>query len=154
MNPPPAGAGQHPRHGLDDVIHAPVRFSIVATLTGVDRAEFAFLRDVVEVSDSVLSKQISVLEQAGYVKVTKGYVGKRPRTWLALTPAGRRAFDAHLEALGAIAALGRPDRPGAAVPAGAQVPAGAAGSGPADGARVFGADEAGALPAADPSSAG
>lgn len=119
MTPSSAATGQHPRHGLDDVIHAPVRFSIMATLSGVDRAEFAFLRDAVEVSDSVLSKQVSVLEQAGYVKVAKGYVGKRPRTWLSLTPAGRRAFDTHLTALGAIAALGRTTPTGGTAGAGA-----------------------------------
>jgi DNA-binding MarR family transcriptional regulator len=94
--------GTHPRHRLDDVIHAPVRFSIVATLAAVDRAEFKFVRDTVEVSDSVLSKQISTLEEAGYVKVKKGYVGKRPRTWLGLTAKGRRAYEAHLGALRAI----------------------------------------------------
>jgi DNA-binding MarR family transcriptional regulator len=95
--------GRHPRHALDDTIHAPVRFSIVATLAGLDRAEFAFVRDTVEISDSVLSKQVSVLEQAGYVLVKKGYVGKRPRTWLALSPAGREAYRSHLAALTEIA---------------------------------------------------
>ena len=93
----------HARHRLDDVIHAPVRFSIVATLAGVDEAEFALVRDEVEISDSVLSKQVSTLEQAGYVKVRKGYVGKRPRTWLSLTPAGRTAYTGHLAALREIA---------------------------------------------------
>ncbi|MEV0401861.1 transcriptional regulator [Actinoallomurus sp. NPDC050550] len=93
----------HPRHGLDEVIHSPVRFSIVATLAAAEKAEFGYVRDTVEVSDSVLSKQVGVLEKAGYVKVTKGYVGKRPRTWLALTPDGRAAFAAHCQALRAIA---------------------------------------------------
>lgn len=87
------------RQRLDEVIHAPVRFSIVAALSTVDEAEFAAVRDAVEVSDSVLSKAASVLEQAGYVKVKKGYVGKRPRTWLALTKLGRTAYAAHLAAL-------------------------------------------------------
>lgn len=95
--------GGHARHRLDEVIHAPVRFSIVASLAKVENAEFAAVRDAVEVSDSVLSKQASQLEAAGYVKVTKGYVGKRPRTWLSLTARGREAFAAHLDALRAIA---------------------------------------------------
>jgi DNA-binding MarR family transcriptional regulator len=102
---PSSAPGQHPRHGLDEVIHAPVRFSIMATLAGVDRAEFRFVRDTVEISDSVLSKQVSVLEQAGYLRVTKGYVGKRPRTWLALSPTGAAAYAAHLAALTEIASL-------------------------------------------------
>ena len=53
--------------------------------------------------DSVLSKQVSTLEQAGYVRVRKGYVGKRPRTWLSLTRAGRDAYTGHLGALREIA---------------------------------------------------
>lgn len=80
-----------------------MRFSIVATLAAADKAEFSFLRDSVEVSDSTLSKQVVILGAAGYVKVTKGYVGKRPRTWLSLTSAGREAFTAHLATLNAIA---------------------------------------------------
>ncbi|GAB3958395.1 hypothetical protein GCM10029978_003240 [Actinoallomurus acanthiterrae] len=80
-----------------------MRFSIVATLAAAEKAEFGYVRDTVEVSDSVLSKQVAVLEKAGYVKVTKGYVGKRPRTWLALTPDGQASFKAHCQALRAIA---------------------------------------------------
>jgi DNA-binding MarR family transcriptional regulator len=82
----------HPRHQLDEIIHAPVRLSIMAALASADRVAFAFLRDLVEVSDSLLSKQISVLEGAGYVDVVKGYEGRRPRTWYALTPQGQKAF--------------------------------------------------------------
>ena len=96
---------QHARFRLDEVIHAPVRFSIVAALAKVDQAEFSAVRDAVQVSDSVLSKQVALLEQAGYVIVKKGYVGKRPRTWLSLSTAGDSALRRHLAALRAIAAL-------------------------------------------------
>lgn len=95
--------GRHARHQLDGVIHAPVRFSIVAALAEVDEAEFGHVRDTIEISDSVLSKQSTQLEAAGYVKIRKGYVGKRPRTWLSLTPSGRAAYQRHLDALRAIA---------------------------------------------------
>ena len=95
---------EHARHRLDETIHAPVRFSIVAALAKVDEAEFKAVRDAIEVSDSVLSKQASALEVAGYVRIKKGYVGKRPRTWLSLTPQGRTAFESHLAALREIAA--------------------------------------------------
>ena len=97
------GSGAHPRHRLQPVLHSPVRLSIVACLAAAEKAEFGFVRDTVELSDSALSKQASILEQAGFVKAKKGYVGKFPRTWLSLTAAGRRAFDAHLAALAAIA---------------------------------------------------
>ena len=93
----------HPRHDLDDLLGHPVRFSVVAMLAAAERAEFAFVRDNVEVSDSVLSKQMSALEQAGYVKVSKAFVGRRPRTWLSLTGEGRRRFARHMNALREIA---------------------------------------------------
>ncbi len=93
----------HPRHRLDPVIHSPVRFSVVAALTAADKVEFRFVRDLVEVSDSVLSQHVTTLEQAGYVTVTKGQAGRRPRTWLALTPHGRAAFRDHLAVLNRIA---------------------------------------------------
>ncbi|WP_412734588.1 winged helix-turn-helix domain-containing protein [Krasilnikovia sp. MM14-A1259] len=95
--------GAHPRHRLDPLIHAPIRLSIVAYLSEVDRAEFALVRDAVELTAAALSKQVSLLEEAGYVTVEKGYVGKRPRTWLALAPTGREALARHLAALRAIA---------------------------------------------------
>ncbi|PRY60172.1 DNA-binding MarR family transcriptional regulator [Knoellia remsis] len=100
MTAPPAS---HARHQLDDVIHSPIRFSIVAALASVDESDFATLRDSIEISDSALSKQVTTLESAGYVKVRKGYVGKRPRTWLALTSRGRTAYAKHLAALREIA---------------------------------------------------
>jgi len=93
----------HPRHQLDELLTHPVRFSIVAMLTAADRAEFGFVRDQIEISDSMLSKQMNALEQAGYVKVRKAFVGKRGRTWLSLTSQGRRTFDRHLSALHTIA---------------------------------------------------
>jgi DNA-binding HxlR family transcriptional regulator len=97
--------GRHPRHDLDDVLSNGVRLSIVAALQGVERAEFALVRDSVEITDSALSKQCALLESIGYIEVTKGRVGRRPRTWLALTPAGRDALSGHMVALRAIADL-------------------------------------------------
>lgn len=106
MTPPlpgPDAVGEPARARLDEVIHSPVRLSVVAALAATDEAEFGAVRDAVEISDSALSKAVTVLEQAGYVTVRKGYVGKRPRTWLALTPDGRAALRDHLAALRAIA---------------------------------------------------
>lgn len=93
----------HPRHQLDPVVHTPTRFSILAALMTADKAEFRFIRDIVEISDSVLSQPVTTLERAGYVKVTKGQAGRKPRTWLSITRAGRTAFRAHLAVLNQIA---------------------------------------------------
>jgi len=79
----------------------------MAFLSEVNRAEFALVRESVELTAPALSKQVAMLEEAGYLKVEKGYVGKRPRTWLSLTTTGLRAMRQHLDALRAIA--GGPD---------------------------------------------
>lgn len=89
----------HPRHRLDDVISSPLRLSIVAALSAVEKAEFRAVRDAVEISDSLLSKQVALLEQAGYVDVHKGRLGRRPLTWLVLNETGREALSAHVAAL-------------------------------------------------------
>jgi DNA-binding MarR family transcriptional regulator len=94
----------HPRHEVDEHLNSPVRLSIIATLAKVNDAEFQVVRDAIELSDSVLSKQISLLEGVGYVEVRKGYVGKRPRTWLSATELGRDALVKHISALRAITA--------------------------------------------------
>ena len=98
-------AVQHPRHDLDDLLTHAVRFSIVAALAGVEKAEFAAVRDSVEITAPTLSKQVALLEGAGYVDVEKGRVGRQARTWLLLTGAGREAYTRHLAALRRIAGL-------------------------------------------------
>ena len=70
----------HPRTRLDELIHQPVRFSLMAALARAEELEFRFLRAALGVSDSVLSRQASTLEGAGYVRIRKGFVGRRPRT--------------------------------------------------------------------------
>jgi DNA-binding MarR family transcriptional regulator len=89
---------------LDPVIHAPARLHICALLSGVDEAEFAVVREEVEVSDSVLSKHLKQLEDAGYVRLRKATVASRQRTWLSLTRAGRFAFKAHMAELNRLVA--------------------------------------------------
>ncbi|MBY8886330.1 transcriptional regulator [Streptomyces sp. PTM05] len=75
---------------------------MMAFLAGCLEAEFAAVRDYLQVSDASVSRIASALEEAGYVKVRKGYVGRRPRTWLSLTRDGRVALTRHLAALQAI----------------------------------------------------
>ena len=85
--------------GLDPVIHAPARLQVVTTLSAVSEAEFATLRAALEVSDSVLSKHISALADAGYVHSRKGVQAGRRTTWIGLTTAGRDALREHVAAL-------------------------------------------------------
>ena len=89
---------------IDPVLHAPARLQIAAVLARVDDVEFATLREIAEISDSVLSKHLSALSEAGYVKLSKARQDGRQRTWAAFTPTGRKAFAAHMRALQALVA--------------------------------------------------
>ncbi len=89
----------HPAQRLDDTVHQRVRLGILAVLREVTRADFGYLRDALELTDGNLSRHIAVLEQAGLVNVEKGFEGKRPRTWVQITKAGRLALKAELAAL-------------------------------------------------------
>jgi DNA-binding MarR family transcriptional regulator len=84
---------------LDPVIHAPNRLQICCMLAGVDTMDFATIREALDVSESVLSKHIKTLEEAGLVALSKTPSEGRVRTWLSLTGAGRKALKGHLAAL-------------------------------------------------------
>ena len=84
---------------FDTVVHAPLRLQVCAMLAAVESAEFSAVRDELGVSDSVLSKHVKVLTDAGYLRVRKAVVASRQRTWLALTSNGRRALAGHVAEL-------------------------------------------------------
>lgn len=89
---------------IDATLLHPMRLTICAYLSGCAEAEFAVVRDYCGLGSPSMSKHAADLERRGYIWVRKGYVGKRPRTWLALTPRGRHALDQHLAAVQEIAA--------------------------------------------------
>ena len=89
---------------FDELIHAPTRLSIVSLLAATDWANFKYLRDSVGLSDSALSKQLTTLEDVGYVEIRKIFAGKRPLTTVRLSAYGRRAFTRHVAALQEIVA--------------------------------------------------
>jgi len=94
---------------INDVIHGRVRLAIMAFLAstatgeeGEDGIDFTHLKKSINVSDGNLSTHMRKLEEAGYLKVTKQFKGKRPQTLCQLTQGGRAAFTAylaHLESL-------------------------------------------------------
>jgi DNA-binding MarR family transcriptional regulator len=83
---------EHPANGLDDVVHQRVRLGILAIAHEARRVEFGFLRTTLQLTAGNLGQHLTVLEKAGLVRIEKGYQGKRPRTWVALTPAGQAAL--------------------------------------------------------------
>jgi len=91
---------------FDEVVHAPNRLQICAMLSAVDSADFATVRDGLGVADSVLSKHVRVLHEAGYVAIHKATSASRVRTSLSLTETGRAAYEGHVAALQAIVGNG------------------------------------------------
>ncbi len=86
---------------LDEVIHAPNRLAICAILSAAGAVEFGAIRDELGVADSVISKHLKVLLEAGYVatETRPDATSRRPRNWVSLTPAGRAAFTVYATAL-------------------------------------------------------
>lgn len=93
----------------DEIIHQPVRLKIMAALNTLESRqwlEFVALRAIVEATDGNLGAHLSTLETAGYVLVKKDFIGKKPRTRVCLSRAGRAAFGGYVTALQAILAPG------------------------------------------------
>ena len=98
-------------NGIDPLIHPPARLRLMAMLSAVTEAEFATLRDRLEVSDSVLSKHIGTLAAASYVSSRKGsHLGRRT-TWVAITPGGSDALACHAAGLREVIAGVRASQP-------------------------------------------
>ena len=96
-----AADGFDPRD-IDEVIHGPVRLAIMAFLSGAGRATFAELKARAGVTDGNLSVHLRKLEDAGYVLIEKAFVDRRPLTTAILSEAGRTAWIAYLDRMGAI----------------------------------------------------
>ena len=89
----------------DEIIHQQLRLKIMATLNSLpsrDAIEFPRLKATIEATDGNLGAHLSTLEHAGYISIEKDFEGRRPRTRVAITRAGRRAFVQHVEYLRAI----------------------------------------------------
>jgi DNA-binding MarR family transcriptional regulator len=95
---------EHPTNGLDDVVHQKHRLGILTVAAESKRVEFGYLRNALELTAGNLSRHITVLEKSELVQVEKGYDGKRPKTWISITPEGRTALAQEIAALRALIA--------------------------------------------------
>lgn len=87
---------------LNKVIHEPARLRIMATLISLrkdEQIDFGSLGKLLELSDGNLGSHLQKLETAGYVDIEKTFEGKRPKTYVARTAEGGKAFRAHVKAL-------------------------------------------------------
>jgi DNA-binding MarR family transcriptional regulator len=89
----------HPANGLNDVVHQRVRLGILTIAHEARKVEFGYLRECLELTAGNLSQHLTVLEKAGLVTIDKGYAGKRARTWITLTKAGRAALREEIDQL-------------------------------------------------------
>lgn len=85
---------------IDEVIHGRVRLGVMAYLSGAGSADFNTLKARLQATDGNLSAHLRKLEDAGFVRVEKAFVNRKPLTTLTLTDAGRTAFAAYLDAIG------------------------------------------------------
>ena len=98
---------------LDEVIHQPLRLRIMAALNALPGAiglEFSRLKKLTGATDGNLGAHIETLARAGYVRVDKAFVGKKPQTTVTATAAGRGAFARHVATLQAIIAASERDK--------------------------------------------
>jgi len=92
----------HPTSALDDIIHQRVRLGILAVLSESRRADFGYLKEVLEVTAGNLSQHLAILEDAGHIQITKGIEDKRSRTWITVTRKGRAALASEVSTMRAL----------------------------------------------------
>lgn len=87
---------------LDNIIHQLVRLQIMSSLVALDAGEqvdFVYLRKILNLTDGNLGAHLAKLEEAGYVKIEKTFIARKPRTFISVTGKGRDAFNEHLATL-------------------------------------------------------
>lgn len=92
--------------GLDDTIHAKARLGIMAILMAQDSADFTELKRSLNLTEGNLGAHLRILEEAGYITVSKDFVNRRPRTTCRASEKGRAAFLAYVNELKRIITLG------------------------------------------------
>jgi DNA-binding MarR family transcriptional regulator len=89
----------HPALGLDDVVHQKTRLALLTVLDEAGRADFPYLRRLLNLTDGNLGRHLDVLAEQGLIEITKGYAGRRHRTWAAITAEGEQALAAEMHLL-------------------------------------------------------
>jgi DNA-binding MarR family transcriptional regulator len=98
-----AEAGEpHPTAGLSEIVHQRHRLGILTITSRARQADFGHLQETLGLTSGNLSTHLTVLEDAGLVRVERGYQGRRARTWVSITSAGRAALAAEITALAAL----------------------------------------------------
>lgn len=84
---------------LDPLLHSELRLAMMSVLVNLEEADFVYLREVTGATAGNLSVQIDKLTAAQYIRVEKGFNGKKPQTLCKITPIGLKAFEDYVDAL-------------------------------------------------------
>ncbi len=85
--------------GPDEIVHQSTRLRILSALNALPRREmleFVRLKAITGATDGNLGAHLTTLEKSGYVEIVKDFVGRKPRTRIAIAAPGRRAFQDHV----------------------------------------------------------
>ena len=96
--------------GLDRLIHERARLGIVASLAATRTMTFNELKETLGMTDGNLSVHARVLEEAGYIRIEKKFVARKPQTTMSLTPKGEKAFREYVDYLERITSAGQKPR--------------------------------------------
>ncbi|HEY0433946.1 MAG TPA: transcriptional regulator [Chitinophagaceae bacterium] len=90
---------KNPITGLNKVFDSRVRLGVMSILQVNDEISFNDLKQLLEVTDGNLASHLLTLEQSGYIKTHKGFIGRKTNTTYAITKAGQKAFSEHISSL-------------------------------------------------------
>lgn len=85
--------------GLNKAFENKIRLGIMSVLAANGSADFAMLKSLLELTDGNLASHTRHLEDAGYIRCVKSFIGRKPNTTYIITEEGRDAFAAHVDAL-------------------------------------------------------
>ncbi|KUL33051.1 hypothetical protein ADL15_18265 [Actinoplanes awajinensis subsp. mycoplanecinus] len=87
---------------MDELVHQKTRLALLTVLDEAGRADFPYLKRLLGLTDGNLGRHLETLAGQSLIAIEKGHEGKRPRTWAAISPAGRAALTAEMDLLAAI----------------------------------------------------
>jgi DNA-binding MarR family transcriptional regulator len=89
----------HASTALTEIVHQRTRLGILTVLAESRRADFTYLKSALQLTDGNLGRHLEILAAEGLIKITKGYEGRRPRTWAEITKVGQAALARQMHAM-------------------------------------------------------
>jgi DNA-binding MarR family transcriptional regulator len=90
---------KNPIENLNKIFDSRIRMGVMSILIVNEEVSFNDLKKMLDVTDGNLASHMVNLEENGYVKVHKGFIGRKTNTTYSITRAGEKAFKDHIEAL-------------------------------------------------------